>query len=112
MLAGKHVICEKPVALSLSDFDEMREAAKKSGKLFTVHQNRRYDVDYLAMQSLVNSGEIGEIINISADESVLGADGLIDPQKLEAITYDSVHHTYIKLGEKVGNAFSGGKKLK
>lgn len=55
---------------------------------------------------------IGEIINVSADESVLGDDGEIDPQKLEAITYDPVHHTYIKLGEKVGNAFSDGKKLK
>lgn len=55
---------------------------------------------------------IGEIVNVSAVESVLGADGLIAPEKLEAITYDSVHHTYIKLGEKVGNAFSDGKRLK
>lgn len=55
---------------------------------------------------------IGEIVNVSADESVLGTDGLIDTVKLEAITYDPVHHAYIKLGEKVGNAFSDGKKLK
>ena len=55
---------------------------------------------------------IGEIVNVSADESALGDDGLIAPEKLEAITYDSVHHSYIKLGEKVGNAFSDGKKLK
>lgn len=55
---------------------------------------------------------IGEIVNVSADESVLGEDGQIDPQKLDAITYDPVHHTYIKFGEKVGNAFSDGKKLK
>ncbi len=55
---------------------------------------------------------IGEIVNVSADEKVLGKDGQIDPLKLEAITYDPVHHTYIKLGEKVGNAFSDGKALK
>jgi len=55
---------------------------------------------------------IGEIINVSADESVLGADGQIDPEKLQVITYDPVHHTYIKLGEKGGNAFSDGKKIK
>lgn len=55
---------------------------------------------------------IGEIVNISADESVIGEDGLIDAGKLEAITYDSYHHTYIKLGESVGNAFSDGNKLK
>ena len=55
---------------------------------------------------------IGEIVNISADESVLGEDGLIAPEKLEAITFDPVHNTYLKLGEKVGNAFCDGKKLK
>ncbi len=55
---------------------------------------------------------IGQIINVSADEAVLGDDGQIDPAKLQAITYDPVHHTYIQLGQKVGNAFSDGKKIK
>ena len=64
--AGKHVVCEKPVALSVGDFDEMCEAARAAGKIFTVHQNRRWDVDYLAIQSLVNSGEIGETVNIES----------------------------------------------
>ena len=54
---------------------------------------------------------IGEIVNISADESVLASDGMIDPDRLEAITYDPVRHTYIKLGETVGRAFSDGKCL-
>ena len=54
---------------------------------------------------------IGEIVNVSADEKVLGDDGKIDPQKVEAITFDPIHNTYIKLGEKVGNAFSDGKNL-
>ncbi len=64
--AGKHVVCEKPVALSVSDFDEMCDAARAAEKIFTVHQNRRWDVDYLAIQSLVDSGEIGECINIES----------------------------------------------
>ena len=64
--AGKHVVCEKPVALSVSDFDRMCECAKKNNRIFTVHQNRRWDVDYLAIRSLVESGEIGEIINIES----------------------------------------------
>lgn len=55
---------------------------------------------------------IGEIVNVSADEAVLDADGQIDPTKLQAITYDPVHYAYLTLGEKVGNAFSDGKKLK
>ncbi len=64
--AGKNVVCEKPVALSVQDFDDMCAAAKKSGKLFTVHQNRRWDVDFLAIKSIINSGEIGETINIES----------------------------------------------
>ncbi len=55
---------------------------------------------------------IGEILNVSADEAGLDADGQIDPTKLQAITYDPVHYAYLTLGEKVGNAFSDGKKLK
>lgn len=64
--AGKNVISEKPAALSVDELDEMIAAANRSGKLFTVHQNRRWDVDYLAMQQIADSGEIGEIINIES----------------------------------------------
>ncbi len=55
---------------------------------------------------------VGEIINVNADERILDENGKIDPAKLEPITYDPVHHTYLRLGEKVGNAFKDGAKLK
>jgi flavin reductase (DIM6/NTAB) family NADH-FMN oxidoreductase RutF len=55
---------------------------------------------------------LGEIVNVSADESVLSPDGKIDVQKLAPITYDSSNHAYIKLGDKVGNAFKDGAKFK
>lgn len=64
--AGKHVICEKPVALSVSDFDDMTRAAEENGVLLTVHQNRRWDVDFLAIRSIIASGEIGDTINIES----------------------------------------------
>ena len=64
--SGKNVVCEKPVALSVEDFDDMCAAAKKAGKLFTVHQNRRWDVDFLAIKSIIASGEIGDTINIES----------------------------------------------
>ena len=54
----------------------------------------------------------GEIVNVCADESILDENGPIDPMKLRPIMFDGVHHTYHVLGEKVGNAFSDGKKLK
>ena len=53
---------------------------------------------------------VGNIINVCAEESVLTNDK-IDPAKLEPITYDPVNHTYRKLGDVVGKAFSDGKKL-
>lgn len=63
---GKNVISEKPVTLSLESLDRMIECSKKNNVIFTVHQNRRWDVDYLAMQHLADSGEIGDIINIES----------------------------------------------
>lgn len=55
---------------------------------------------------------VGEIINVNADEKVLDANGKIDPAKHEPITFDPVNNTYLKLGEKVGNAFKDGAQLK
>ena len=66
LLAGKNVVCEKPVAMSVDVLDEMLDAAKKSGKLFTVHQNRRWDVDFLAMKNIIEEGDIGEVIRIES----------------------------------------------
>ena len=55
---------------------------------------------------------IGEIVNVSADESVLGADGNIDVSKLDPITFDPVHNAYLRLGKAVGSAFRDGAALK
>lgn len=55
---------------------------------------------------------VGEIVNVCADESILGFDGEIDLEKFCPITYDPVHHKYIALGKEVGKAFSDGKKIK
>lgn len=64
--AGKNVVCEKPVALSLESLDRMIAAANKSGKIFTVHQNRRWDVDFLGIKKIIEDGKIGEVINIES----------------------------------------------
>lgn len=55
---------------------------------------------------------IGEIKNVSADESILDENGKIDLTKFAPITYDPSGFGYYRLGERVGNAFSDGKKLK
>ena len=55
---------------------------------------------------------VGEIVNVSAEESVLDESGKIDPEKLQPITFDPVQHTYRVLGAVVGHAFQDGAKLK
>lgn len=54
---------------------------------------------------------VGEIVNVCADEGVL-TDGNIDPMKLRPITFDGMNRAYYVLGEKVGDAFKDGAKLK
>ncbi len=54
---------------------------------------------------------IGKIENVSADESILNDSGNIDTAKLDPICCDSVTFDYRRLGEKVGSAFSDGRKL-
>lgn len=55
---------------------------------------------------------VGRIVNVSADERILDEKGKIDPQKLRPITFDPVHNDYLVVGEKVGNAFKDGLRLK
>ena len=55
---------------------------------------------------------VGEIVNILCDEKYLAADGMPDVEAMNLITYDPCHHTYIRLGETKGKAFSDGKQLK
>lgn len=58
--AGKHIICEKPVAMTVSQFDRMMEAVKKSNVLFTVHQQRRWDKDYRIIKEVYDHGMVGK----------------------------------------------------
>lgn len=55
---------------------------------------------------------IGEIVNVSVDERALDENGKVDVAKACPITFDPFNNEYLKIGEKVGKAFSDGKKLK
>lgn len=54
---------------------------------------------------------VAEVVNVLVDEGCLTEDGRPDVQKMGLITYEPVSHSYVALGEKVGSAFSDGKKL-
>ena len=55
---------------------------------------------------------VGEIVNVSADESVLNEKGKVDPTKLRPITFDPMNNTYLALGDVVGHAFRDGLVLR
>lgn len=66
MRAGKHVIVEKPAALSTSELSEMIQEARRCGVLLTVHQNRRWDEDFLAAQKIVREKLLGRVFSIES----------------------------------------------
>jgi scyllo-inositol 2-dehydrogenase (NADP+) len=69
LVAGKHVVCEKPFALKVDEVDRMVDAAAARDLVLTVYQSRRWDPDYLAMLDVVRSGRIGEVFYM---ESFIG----------------------------------------
>lgn len=64
--AGKNVISEKPVTLSSDDLEAMIAASEKAGRIFTVHQNRRWDGDYLLLKKVYDSGVLGDVFCIES----------------------------------------------
>ena len=71
---GKNVVSEKPVTLCPADLEDMIAAANKAGKLFTVHQNRRFDGDFLMVKHIMESGELGNVFRI--ESRVQGSRGI------------------------------------
>lgn len=58
--AGKHVVVEKPMATTTQECDALIAAAAQANRILTVHQNRRLDLDFLALQDVLRKGKIGE----------------------------------------------------
>ena len=66
MRAGKNVISEKPVTLSSEDLQEMTDVSKETGRFLTVHQNRRWDEDYLTVKRILEEGKLGELFRVES----------------------------------------------
>ena len=74
MAAGKHVVCEKPLALNRRETTAMVEMAERQGVHLSCHQNRRWDVDYLAIKQALAEGLLGDLFYV---ETFVG--GFIHP---------------------------------
>lgn len=64
--AGKAIICEKPAAMTVEQFDRMVKVTKENGVLFTVHQQRRWDTDYRIMKEVYDKNMVGDMYVIKS----------------------------------------------
>jgi predicted dehydrogenase len=64
--AGKHVLCEKPMAMSAAEAESMLDAERESGKLLMIGFVRRFGNDCQILKDLIDSGEMGDIYYIKA----------------------------------------------
>ncbi|MGI9121168.1 MAG: Gfo/Idh/MocA family protein [Acidimicrobiales bacterium] len=62
--AGKHVVCEKPMCLTVAEADDLVATAADQGRVLTVNQNRRWDPDFLATRRAVDAGLLGQLFNM------------------------------------------------
>lgn len=85
--AGKDVLCEKPMALSLEECEQMRAAEKETGKRLMIGQICRYTSAFKLAKQLIERGEIGELFYVESEyahdySKIPGTDGWrVDPRR-------------------------------
>ncbi len=67
MEAGKHVLCEKPMAVTLEDCEAMIACSRKTGKKLMIGHNQRFTDAHVAVKKLLDSGDLGRIISFSTE---------------------------------------------
>jgi predicted dehydrogenase len=65
--AGKHVVVDKPCTVSLAETETLLALAEQQGRVLTVFQNRRFDSDFLALQQVLDSGQLGRVVQVNSN---------------------------------------------
>ena len=66
LAAGKHVVIDKPFALTLADATEVVAAGQRASRLVSVFHNRRWDSDFLTIAAAIRRGEIGQVVHLES----------------------------------------------
>jgi predicted dehydrogenase len=66
LLAGKHVVVEKPFTLRTSEAQQLIRLARERGCILTVFQNRRWDGDFLTVKEIISSGRLGRLVDFES----------------------------------------------
>lgn len=107
--AGKHVLCEKPMATTIAEAERMNEAAKENGKILMIGHNQRFVPSHQKAKAIIAQGEIGEIYSFRTsfghsgpeawsidgkdswffkkDQAVIGAMGDLGVHKADLLRY-------------------------
>jgi len=64
--AGKHVVVDKPFTLTVAEARSLYACAGQAGRLLSVFQNRRWDADFLTLRGLLESGELGPVMEFES----------------------------------------------
>ncbi len=64
--AGKHVLVDKPCTVTLAETETLLALAGQQGRVLTVFQNRRHDSDFLALQQVIVSGQLGRVVQVES----------------------------------------------
>ncbi len=94
--AAKDIICEKPVAMSVAELDEMVKVVNECGVKFTVHQQRRFDKDFRITKEVYGSKMLGDVYTIKS--SLYGFNG-------------NMHDWHVYLNEGGGMLYDWGVHL-
>ncbi len=66
LLAGKHVVVDKPCCVTLAETDDLLATARAQNRVLTVFQNRRFDSDFLTLQQVLVSGQLGRVVQVES----------------------------------------------
>jgi predicted dehydrogenase len=89
----KAVLAQKPLALSVNDAVELRDAAAKSGKILSVNQNMRYDQSMRVLKQIIESSALGDIVFAEIDmHAIPHWQGFLEDYDRLTLSNMSVHH--------------------
>lgn len=93
LLAGKHVLAEKPCALAEADLDALLATARETGRVFREMAGTAFGQPYLAMREIVRSGRLGEIVQVISEKSYPWFEGRPQDEAIDGglIAQNAIH---------------------
>ena len=71
--AGKHTIVEKPMGMTYAELEPLIDEARTKGVMLTGHHNRRWDPDFRTVRSIIDEGQIGDVLVVESNSSGMGS---------------------------------------